>query len=104
MARRTQSQDRGSAPAQSDGEAQPFEAALARLEAIVDELESGELDLEASLARFEEGISLSRRCAGQLSDARQRIDVLIQENGELLERPFEPGAAAANDDDDEGAA
>jgi exodeoxyribonuclease VII small subunit len=68
----------------------PFETSLARLEAIVDELESGELDLEASLARFEEGVALSRRCAGQLAEARQRIDVLVRENGELLERPFEP--------------
>jgi len=77
----------------------PFEASLARLEAIVDELESGELDLEASLARFEEGVTLSRRCAGQLSDARQRIDVLVEENGALFERAFE--ADGAGDEPDE---
>jgi exodeoxyribonuclease VII small subunit len=70
----------------------PFEASLARLEAIVEELESGELDLESSLARFEEGVALSRRCAGQLAEARQRIDVLVEENGEAVERPFESGA------------
>jgi exodeoxyribonuclease VII small subunit len=79
-------------------EAAPFEASLARLEAIVDELESGELDLEASLARFEEGVTLSRRCASQLADARQRIDVLVEENGALFERPFE---GEADDDEDD---
>ena len=73
----------------AEPEAAPFEASLERLEAIVGELESGELDLEASLARFEEGVALSRACAGQLADARQRIDVLIEENGGLLERPFD---------------
>jgi exodeoxyribonuclease VII small subunit len=83
--------DRPSAPP-AETEAVPFEASLARLEALVTELESGELDLEASLARFEEGVALSRRCAGQLREARQRIDVLVEENGELFERPFEPAA------------
>ena len=66
------------------------------LEAIVTELESGDLELEASLSRFEEGVALSRRCADQLGEARQRIDVLVAENGELFERPFE---ADAEDDD-----
>ena len=80
------------------GNPPPFEASLARLEAIVEELESGELDLEASLARFEEGVALSRRCAGQLAEARQRIDVLVRENGDLLERPFEPETAAEEGD------
>lgn len=84
-------------PAESSAsEAAPFEASLARLEAIVTELESGDLELEASLARFEEGVALSRRCADQLGEARQRIDVLVAENGELFERPFE---ADAEDDD-----
>ncbi len=84
MPRRAQSKDASDAP-----EAAPFEASLARLEAIVDELESGELDLEASLSRFEEGVALSRQCADQLGEARQRIDVLVSENGELFERPFD---------------
>jgi exodeoxyribonuclease VII small subunit len=87
MAKRARSPE----PASAD-DAAPFEASLERLEAIVEELESGELDLEASLARFEEGVALSRRCAEKLSQARQRIDVLVEQGGELLERPFEAGA------------
>jgi len=93
MPRRARSSD---SPAAS--EAAPFEASLARLEAIVGELESGELDLEASLARFEEGVALSRRCADQLGDARQRIDVLVAENGALFERPFEADDEDGRDD------
>lgn len=77
----------------------PFEASLERLEAIVDELESGELALEDSLVRFEEGVTLSRQCANQLAAARQRIDVLMSENGEPVERPFAGGADDAEDPD-----
>ncbi len=69
-----------------------FEEALARLEQIVDELESGELGLEASLAAFEEGVSLSRRCSGQLDDAERRIEVLVDEDGELRAEPLDTGA------------
>lgn len=75
-----------------DAEPPPFETSLERLESIVAELESGELDLEASLVRFEEGVALSRRCADQLAEARRRIEVLVEENGEAVERPFDPGA------------
>lgn len=66
----------------------PFEAALAKLEEVVDRLEQGDLELEASLAAFEEGVRLSRRCASQLDSAEQRIEVLMREGGEWLKRPF----------------
>lgn len=82
-------------PAEPEGA--PFEASLARLEAIVGELESGELELEASLSVFEEGVALSRRCAEQLGEARQRIAVLVEKNGELFERPFEGDDSEAGD-------
>ena len=54
-----------------------FESALARLEAIVSELESGDVALERALAAFEEGVALSRRCASQLEDAERRIERLM---------------------------
>ena len=66
----------------------PFEAALEKLEEVVDRLEQGDLELEASLAAFEEGVRLSRRCASQLDAAEQRIEVLTREGGEWLKRPF----------------
>jgi exodeoxyribonuclease VII small subunit len=69
-----------------------FEQALDRLEAIVDRLEGGELALEEALARFEEGVRLSRRLSQQLAAAELRVERLLREGGELVTRPLEdPG-------------
>ncbi len=65
-----------------------FENALTRLEQVVDRLEQGDLELEASLAAFEEGVRLSKRCAGQLDAAEQRIEVLMREGGSWMTRSF----------------
>ena len=59
-----------------------FGAALAELEDIVRALESGELELEESLARYERGVSLLRACKAKLAEAQQRVTMLI---GELEE-------------------
>ena len=60
-----------------------FEDALTRLEAIVKDLERGDLTLESSLERYEEGVQLTRFCAGKLEEAEKRIEVLqITEAGE----------------------
>jgi exodeoxyribonuclease VII small subunit len=70
-------------------DALPFEQAIERLEGLVERLEDGELDLEASLAAFEEGVALSKGCAGQLDAAERRIEILVKEGGETLARPFD---------------
>lgn len=67
----------------------PFEEAIERLEQVVDQLEDGELDLEASLAAFEQGVALSRRCAEQLDAAERKIEVLVEAGGETLARPLQ---------------
>ena len=72
-----------------DQEELGFEDAIARLETIVDRLEQGDLELEQALAAFEEGVSLTRRCAGQLEDAERRIEVLVREGEKWIARPFE---------------
>lgn len=66
-----------------------FEQALERLEAIVDRLEQGELPLEEALAVFEEGVALTRRCAGELDSAERRIEELVRDGEKWLVRPFE---------------
>jgi exodeoxyribonuclease VII small subunit len=53
-----------------------FEEALARLSSLVEKLESGEMSLEDSVAAFEQGVVLSRRCEGLLDKAEQRLHVL----------------------------
>ena len=59
-----------------------FEAALAELETLVTQMESGELSLDESLKAFERGVSLARQCQEELKQAEQRVQVLTAE-GEL---------------------
>ena len=68
-----------------------FELALAELEGIVRALEGGQTGLEESLARYERGVGLLKRCYGQLRQAEQRILLLAGEGaeGQPLTRPFE---------------
>jgi exodeoxyribonuclease VII small subunit len=67
-----------------------FEAALQRLEQIVDQLEAGNLSLEESLQVFEEGVGLARRCGKYLDDAEKRIETLTRdESGVLRTAPFD---------------
>jgi exodeoxyribonuclease VII small subunit len=63
-----------------------FEAAIAELEAIVKQLEEGDLPLEKSLERYERGVQLSRFCHARLEEAERRIEVL-DERGELKPAP-----------------
>ena len=60
-----------------------FEAALAELEELVDRMEAGSLSLEESLAAFERGIRLTRKCQTALKSAELRIKALTQEGDEL---------------------
>lgn len=66
-----------------------YESALAELEAIVAEMEGGQLSLEASLSAYKRGAELLHYCRQQLADAEQQVQVL--ENGVLV--PFKPDAA-----------
>ncbi|MBN2405390.1 MAG: exodeoxyribonuclease VII small subunit [Coriobacteriia bacterium] len=56
-----------------------FGAALSELEQIVKALESGQLELEDGLARYERGVSLLRACRSKLADAEQRVTMLVGE-------------------------
>ena len=66
-----------------------FEGALARLEALVRTLEAGNEDLDASLAAFEEGISLVRFCTEKLEAAEQKVKILLTDADGVSEAPFE---------------
>ena len=56
-----------------------FSDALAELETIVSALESGQLELEDSIARYERGVALLRACQAQLAEAEQRVTMLMGE-------------------------
>lgn len=53
-----------------------FEKSIAELEAIVMQLEKGELSLEDALKQFEKGITLARKCQETLNHAEQKIEQL----------------------------
>ena len=60
-----------------------FEKALDQLETLVDDMENGDLTLEQSLKAFEQGIKLTRDCQSALSQAEQKVQMLVEENGKL---------------------
>ena len=67
-----------------------FEKKLTRLEDIVEKMETGELTLEDSLKLFEEGVKLSRECGTQLSEAEQKVKLLlgVDEKGQASTSDF----------------
>ena len=66
-----------------------FEQSLADLQTLVERLENGELSLEDSLSAFEQGIGLTLDCQAALSQAEQKVQILLERNGELEEAPFD---------------
>lgn len=66
-----------------------FEEQMEELENIVSELEKGELNLDESVAKFEEGMKLSKDCNKMLEQAEKKITILLQEDGEIKEEEFE---------------
>jgi exodeoxyribonuclease VII small subunit len=67
-----------------------FEEALKKLEAIVEGLEGGNLTLDESLEKYEEGIRLSKTCAKRLELARKKVEVLLKsEDGSVELKPFD---------------
>ncbi|PSH03278.1 MAG: exodeoxyribonuclease VII small subunit [Acidobacteria bacterium] len=65
-----------------------FEECLQRLEAIVKEMEKGDLPLEQSLKLFEEGVALSSSCRKELEEAEGKIEILTKQNGKLHPEAF----------------
>ena len=66
----------------------PFETALAELEGLVEHLEQGELTLEETLQRFERGVVLVRTCQAALELAEQKVEQLVERNGQVETAPF----------------
>lgn len=62
-----------------------FEQALGELEALVGAMESGDMSLEESLQAFEQGIRLTRECQQALSQAEQKVQLLLSENGDTTD-------------------
>lgn len=65
-----------------------FEENMEALEKAVQELENGNLNLEDSIKKFEEGINLSKKCNDILEEAEKRITVLIKKDDKIEEENF----------------
>ena len=71
-----------------------FEEALKRLEKIVDDLEAGNLPLDESLEKYEEGIKLSKLCAKKLELAKKKVEILMKsEDGSVDLKSFDEKSA-----------
>ena len=70
-------------------EKRSFEENMEKLENIVKELEEGNLDLEKSVEKFEEGMKISKTCNEMLEDAEKKISILLENDGEIEETNFE---------------
>lgn len=65
-----------------------FEEKLKELEEIVQELESGKLNLDESVKKFELGMKISKECSEMLQNAEKKINILIHKGEELVEESF----------------
>ena len=77
---------------------EPFEKNLARLDAIVRELEDTELPLDRALVLYEEGMKLSDFCHKQLEEAEGRVEILTKKaGGKMVTEPFAADEAEAGE-------
>jgi len=66
-----------------------FESSMVELESLVERMEEGEQSLEDSLQDFERGIALTRHCQKSLQETEQKIQQLIEKNGQDELVPFD---------------
>ena len=72
-----------------------FEESLAELEAIIAELEGGELPLDNMMERYEKGVKALEICRTMLDKAGKKIEALLKtKDGALQREPFEPKTKA----------
>ena len=83
--------------AQSESSNFNLEQAIQELEAVVERMEQGDLPLEESLQQFQRGVELTRACQKALKQAEQRVQILMDQNGDQELAPF-----ADADRDDSG--
>ena len=67
-----------------------LEKSLEELEALVTKLEGGDLSLEQALKEFERGMQLTRRCQSALTEAEQKIEILLKKSEQAEPSPFAP--------------
>ena len=66
-----------------------FEENMEELEKVVAELEKGDLNLDDSVSRFEQGIKISKECSKILEEAEKKITILVKKDDEMKEENFQ---------------
>ncbi len=66
-----------------------FEESMKKLETIVTELENGNLNLDESVKKFEEGMKMAKQCNNILEKTEKKITILLENDGELKEENFQ---------------
>ena len=66
-----------------------FEESMKKLETIVTELENGNLNLDESVKKFEEGMKIAIQCNNILEETEKKITILLENDGELKEENFQ---------------
>ena len=74
-----------------------FEQSMKQLERIVQELEGGDLPLEAAIKKFEEGMKLTKSCSAKLDETEKKVSILLKNAADqIAEKPF------SSEDDKDG--
>jgi exodeoxyribonuclease VII small subunit len=86
--------------ARKDATNKKFETALEDLEQVVEQLDSGELSLEDSLAAFEKGVGLVKFCNEKLNEVEKKVELLVKDKeGKLQLKAFDDSLEDGNDED-----
>ena len=86
--------------ANKDQSSKKFESALEELENIIEQLESGDLSLEDSLAAFENGVGLIKYCNQKLSEVESKIEILLKDKEGRLQ--LKALNSIADDEEEDG--
>lgn len=65
-----------------------FEEMMEKLESIMRDLESGQMPLDESLERYEEGVKLLRLCRKRLDETKRKVEILVKKGGKIETEPF----------------
>lgn len=82
------------APAAATAPSPAFEETLLQLEALVTQMESGDLPLDTALRTFEQGVRLTRQCQQSLAAAQQKVQLLLQRGEDIVIEEFDLAASA----------
>lgn len=88
--------------AKKDQADKKFESALEELENVVEQLESGNLSLEDSLAAFEKGVGLVKYCNEKLSEVEKKVELLIRDKEGRLQLKLLDSLAVREEKDEAG--